>query len=455
MRPGRGPGWRNSSADLSASEAPRREPSLRPFYAGFWFGGWNGMTWMIGLGTPMVLLAERLGASTLQVGLATAFVFLLLPLQVLATAALPHLGYKRQMVSAWLARAAFLLVPLLLAAAAPEPPEPWMASLLVASVFAFCLFRAFGTAAHIPWLAAILPVEARGRFFATEQTVTALVGVGTLLVCAALLGDGDRWPAFRNVYAIAIVGSLAAVVCLLRLPGAAPPRSTPLRHLPRETSRLLASPGLFRFYLALALLGALVPTGMGAFTAYYLKVEAGVASSRILGLTAAHYAGGMLGGWAIRRLIDRVALRRFFRVAQVIQIGVYAYWLAILLVADGLLAALPLAFLLFGAAAVISNAAHLTFLPSLANEDERPVVVAVFTAVFGVLAGLSPVVWGLVLKQGGATPHMDADAFALYFAVGIALALLLIPLYGRLPELRELAGPREPVSSGSRPRSNQ
>ncbi len=427
----------------SAGTSPDRirpEPSLRPFHAGFWFGGFNGMTWMIGLGTPMVLLAERLGASTLQVGLATAFVFLLLPVQVLATTALPRLGYKRQMVSAWLARAAFLLVPLLLAAAAPQPPAPWMASLLVASVFAFCLFRAFGTAAHIPWLAAILPVEARGRFFATEQTVTALVGVGTLLVCAALLGEGGRWEAFRSVYLIAIAGSVAAVFCLTRLPGAPPPRTTPLRHLSRDAGRLLATPGLFRFYLGLALLGAVVPTGMAAFPAYYLKVERAVASGQILALTAAHYAGGMLGGWAIRRLIDRIALRRFFRTAQAIQAGVYLYWLAILLGAEWLLDALPLAFLVFGAGAVISNAAHFTFLPSLASEDDRPVTVAVFTATFGTLAGLSPVIWGLVLKQGGASPRMDVDAFAVYFAAGIALALLLIPLYGRLPELREHSG---------------
>ncbi|MDJ0849299.1 MAG: MFS transporter, partial [Myxococcota bacterium] len=375
------------------------------------------------------------------------FVFLLLPLQVLATAALPRLGYKRQMVSAWLARAVFLLVPLGLAAAAPEPPAAWMASLLVASVFAFCLFRAVGTAAHIPWLAAILPIEARGRFFATDQTVTALVGVGTLLVCASLLGAGDRWEAFRNVYGIAIAGGLAAVVCLTRLPGATPPKSAPLRELPREAGRLLGTPGLFRFYLALALLSAFVPAGMAAFTAYYLKVEAGVASGRILALTAAHYAGAMLGGWAIRRLIDRVALRRLFRTAQAIQIVVFAYWLAILLGAEELGDALPLAFLVFGAGVAISNSAHFTFLPSLASDDERPLMVAVFTAVFGLLAGLSPVVWGLALKDGGSTPRMDVDAFVAYFAVGIVLALLLIPLFGRLPELRDLERARRPVSS--------
>ena len=45
---------------------------LRPYFAGFWFGGFNGLTWMIGLGTPLVLLAQQLGATTFQVGLASS-----------------------------------------------------------------------------------------------------------------------------------------------------------------------------------------------------------------------------------------------------------------------------------------------------------------------------------------------------------------------------------------------
>jgi len=415
------------------------KPSLRPFVAGFWFGGFNGMTWMIGLGAPMVLLAEKLGASTLQVGLATSFVFLLLPLQIVATALLPRLGYQRQMVLAWILRALFLGVPLALAGAAPAAPTAWMPWLLVGSVFAFCLFRAFGTAAHIPWMAAILPIEVRGRFFATDQTLTALVGVATLLACAALLRGDASWQAFRSVYAIAIAGSACAVFSLSRLPSAPAPRSAPLGRLWEESLKLLRGGGLFRFYLGLSLLGAVIPYGMAGFTAYYLKVEAGVSSSRILVLTAAHYAGGMLGGWAIRRFIDAFPLRRFFRVAATIQSLVFLFWLALLRGADGLLPWLPAAFLAFGAAATIANSSHFTYLPSLAEEDERPVMVAVFTAVFGFLSGLSPVLWGLLLKQEGATPGMNADAFAAYFVVGATLALALVWLFGRLPELREHA----------------
>ena len=88
-------------------EATGDSHSLRRFRAGYWFGGFNGLTWMMGLGTPMVLLTEQLGGSAFQVGLASSFVLLLFPVQVLATAALPRFGYQRQMVLAWAARALF------------------------------------------------------------------------------------------------------------------------------------------------------------------------------------------------------------------------------------------------------------------------------------------------------------------------------------------------------------
>jgi len=48
---------------------------------------------MIALGTPLVLLAGQLGASSFEVGLAYAFDLLLLPVTFLATSTLPRLGY--------------------------------------------------------------------------------------------------------------------------------------------------------------------------------------------------------------------------------------------------------------------------------------------------------------------------------------------------------------------------
>jgi MFS family permease len=416
---------------------------LRPYRAGYWFGGFNGLTWMIGLGTPMVLLAERLGASAFQVGLATAFVFVLLPLQVVSTAALPRLGYRRQMVIGWSCRLLFLTIPLALAWAAPAEPAAWMPGLLVASVFGFCVLRAFGVAAHIPWMATILPPELRGRFFATDHAIVSVVGVATLLALSGLFRWLPDWDAFVWTYAVALAGSLLAVASLLRLPDAPPPRAAPLRALPEASARLCLRPGPFRRYLVLALLGACVTSSAQAFAAYYLTVEADLPASHILTLTAVYFAGAIVGTWGIRRSIDRIHVRRFFQAAALLIAVVHLYWLAYVSGAAGLEAALPLAYLLFGMSFGVNNATHFTYLPELGDEDERPVVIAVFTAVLGLLAGIAPVLWGLFLKQGGPDPGLDVERFALYFAVGAAIALSCVPLYGRLEDLRGHAGPKD------------
>jgi MFS family permease len=411
-------------------------PTLRPFLPGFFFGGFNGLTWMIALGTPMVLLAEHLGASTLQVGLASSFVFLLLPVQVLATASLSRLGCKRQMMLGWGLRALFLLVPLGLALAAPPRPAPWMANLLVASVFGFCAFRAFGSAAHLPWFASILPLEIRGRFFATDGSVTSLVGVATLLACAALFAEHPGWPAFAAVYGIALVGSAGALASLSRLPDAPRPRPEPLASLPREARRLCLAPGPFRHYLGISILSASVAAALGPFGVYYLKVEAQLASGSILTYSAAQFAGSIAGSFAIRRAVDRVSLRRFFQLALAFAAAVHGFWLA-LVTGAALLPLLHGIFFVYGVSISISNTVHFTYLASLGRDDERALMVAVFTAAFGFYSGLVPILWGLVLRGAGAEPSMHVGAFAALFALGLALDAVLFPLYARLQDPRK------------------
>jgi hypothetical protein len=412
-----------------------RATSLRPFRAGLAFGAFNGLTWMIALGTPMVLLAEQLGANAFQVGLASSFLFLVMPIQVLATASLARLGYQRQMVLGWGVRALFLLVPLGLALRAPEPPAAWMADLFVASVAGFCFFRAFGVAAHIPWMAAILPVGIRGRFFATDSALTSSVGVGTLLLCATLFSRLPPWRAFGIVYGLALAGSALAIASLVRLPSPPPPAPVPVRQLPRVARQLYTQPGPFRLYLGLSLLAWSATSSIAPFTAYYLKVEAGLSEGRILTFTAAQLAGQIAGGASIRRAIDRIPLRRFFQLAAGVFAAVALFWLAHLTGA-GLLRWIPLAYFGLGVALGVSNAAHFTLLPELSEVERRPLSIAVFTSTLGLLAGLAPIVWGLVLKQGGAEPGLVLPRFAGFFAFAAGVNALLVLLYRRLPETR-------------------
>jgi hypothetical protein len=57
----------------------RTDPELAPFRPGLVFAFFNAIAWQIGIGTPMVLFAEELGATPFQVGLAYSFVFICYP----------------------------------------------------------------------------------------------------------------------------------------------------------------------------------------------------------------------------------------------------------------------------------------------------------------------------------------------------------------------------------------
>lgn len=411
--------------------------SLRPFRAGYWFGGFNGLTWMMTFGTPMVLLLEHLGASAFQIGLVTAAVFVLYPIQIVATASLQRCGFQRQMVAAWTLRAFFLLVPLGIAIQAPESPAPWMPGAVVTAVFCFCFFRAFGVACQVPWYAAILPVRHRGHFFATELAVTSAVGVVALLGCAGLFAVLPPYPAFRVVYSVALFGSVMAVWNLLRLPPGPRPAPSPIREMAPETWRLCLRPGLFRQFLVLTAVGAIVGASSVSFTIYYLKTEAGIASSDILGLTAMQFAGSILATFAMRRFIDRVPIRRFFQIAAAVMAVVYAYWLGVVTLAPGWLHVVLPAFFVVGLVAGLNGAAHVTFLPELAPVDKRPIAIAIFGAVSGVLQGVGPMIWGLLLRHPGGGPGVDAPRFAVFFVLGIALCGVSLVLLRSLPDARE------------------
>ena len=387
-------------------------------------------------GTPMVLLLERLGGSALQVGLTASFVFVLYPLQVLATASLSRLGFQRQMVIAWILRAVFLLVPLGFAIAAPEEPESWMPGAVVLSVFFFCFFRAWGVAAHLPWLSGIVPDQLRGRFFATESAVTSSVGVVALLTCAGLFAFLPAYSAFQVVYSIALFGSAMAVASLLRLPPGPKPEPSPIRKMGSEARRLCFGPGLFRQYLILTAVGSVVFSSFSAFTIYYLKTEAGLASSEILGFTAAQFGGQILGAWGVRRVVDRVVIRRFLQVPQIVLGFVFLYWFGIVTGQPGWLSGVVISYFIVGVALGVANTAHMTFLPELSPAAERPVSIAVFGGASGTLQGLGPVLWGFALRAPGDVPGVDALNFAIFFGIGIVLAGVSYLLLQSLPDTR-------------------
>ncbi len=425
----------------------KSDPELHPFRPGLTFSFFNALAWQIGIGTPMVLFAEQLGATPFQVGLAYSFVFVLTPVQIVATALLPRYGFKAVMLGGWRTRSFFLGVPAVLALLCLRGEQPWMIAALVWSVFFFSLFRAIGAASGVAWFYAILPAGLRGRYFASDQFVSAVAGVGTLLTCAALFAFLPLYWALLVQYAIAMVGSTISYFSLRQLPDAPRPQSISLRTVLRDTPRHLFRPSPFRSYLWLAVVFAVISTPIPPFAAYYLKVGPALSSGQIMLFEVLRYAGVMTAAWTIRRRIDVTGAKPFFLLAFGLYGVVAAYWWIFLRNGFGGIGGVFAVYFLTGLGAATWTIANLNYLPKLVSVDDRTLAVAIHGAVTAFIGGFSPILWGFFLKAGGPARGFDAAVFQWFFVSVAVGAVVLSSLHARLSE--DKSQPVEPILIGN------
>ena len=259
----------------------KRDPELYPYRHGLYFAFFHALNWQVAIGTPTVLFMQQLGANSLEVGLVFSWTFLLTPVQVLATAFLPRLGYKRLTMLGWSARGWCLLVPIALAILAPTEPVPWMIYAMVATMFVYSLIRAVGTSSLTTWFYQLIPESIRGRYWATDQMTSGIAIVGSLCLYALLFTALPLYRAFIVLYAIAVCGAWIAYRQLKILPDVERPKPISLEKIVSETPRLMTQRSVFRTYLwmSVPLFAAITP--ISPFVAYYLKTTTGLTSAQV------------------------------------------------------------------------------------------------------------------------------------------------------------------------------
>lgn len=415
----------------------KTDPELAPFRGGLLFGFFNAMTWQIGIGTPMVLFAEMLGATSFQVGLAYSFVFVLTPLQVISTSLLSRFGYQRVMLAGWSVRSLFLVVPLVLTfLAARLGPQAWMVQALVGSVFFFCFFRSIGAAAVIPWLYSIIPEGVRGRYFGSDQYISGVAGVGTLIVCAVLFYTLPTYLALSVEYGIAVIGSIFSFYALKSLPDGPRPDPISLAAVLRGTPRHMFAPSPFRRFLWLAVWYGVATTSIPPFVAYYLKVGPGLAAGQIMGFEVLRYCGVIVVAGLIRRRIDVTGAKPFFVVTMILYAAVAIFWLIFLQGSGQQLLGVYVAYFVLGGGAACWTIANLNYLAKVTESAERTLMVAVQGAVTACLGGMAPILWGLVLKREtvDGSAALDVGMFQWFFVSVLVSAVILSSLLAKMPE---------------------
>ena len=377
------------------ASASSGDQGLRPYVAGFFFGFFNAFTWLVVLGTPMILLAEELGASPFVVGLCYAFVFLLLPFQILATTITPKVGYKAQAVFCWTIRGIFILPPLGLAIWQPEGGNLWAIGTLAASVFFFCLLRAFGSNVVLAWIYDIVPENLQGRYLSTDFTIIGFCGVFTLILCAACFLFFDTYIAIQLQYGLAIVGAVGAVIALGRLPSAPNPAPSSISNIFKVAPRLIFKEPKYRYYLCLNVAYFALTSAAYPFFAYYLKREIGLGYVPILYFTALQHFGGFIAASILRTRIDNMDIRFPFWAAVGLNVVNGIVWLLIMVGYTDLVYLSPFLFPLVGAAGSCYISANFKYLPQLTDSKDRPLGIALQTTIVGLITGLSSTALGL------------------------------------------------------------
>ncbi len=422
-----------------------RHPELYPFRHGLYFAFYHALNWQVVIGTPTVLFMQHLGADSFQVGLVFAWTFLLTPVQVIATALLPHLGFKKLTLFGWNARAWFLLVPLGLACLAPVQPAGWMISGMVIAMFCYAVYRAIGTAAITPWLYQVVPEDIRGSYWATDQLLAAVAGLGILILCAFIFVVLPPYSAFQVQYLIAVLGALAAYRELRLLPDAPKPKLISLEKILTETPRLLTQRGLYRTYLyqSIPLFIAVTPaaavhgllpqdgarhSGRGHHALRHAHLPRCDRGERHHALEARPFR---------RQTLLPVLLRELFARG--------AGWLAFLHFGDTVGALVPVLFFVQGFAGGCWTSANLNYLVRIVPAEDRALPVSLHSAVITFLGGTAPVIWGLFLKDDSGRTVRE-PVFTGFFVAILLVMLALAALLHRLPE-KEPSG--DPLMQGA------
>jgi MFS family permease len=423
------------------------DPVLYPYRWGLAFGFFNALTWQVAINTPMVLFVQWLGGTPAQVGLAYSFIFVLTPVQIIATALLPRHGFRKVMLSGWAARGVFVAIPVVLTVLAPRCPGAWTVHTLVGCVFFFCLLRAIGQCAFAPWIYALLPGDASGRYFAADQYVSGIGGALTLLACVGLFAWLPVQQALFAAYAIALTGSVASYFSLRKMPDGRKPVETSVMKIVRDTPRHLFRRSLFREYLWLSVVFAVIATPVPPFSAYYLKVGPQLPAGRIMALEVCRYLGVILTAGFMQTRIERHGAKPYLVAAALAHAVIAVYWWFALQGAWTNLVGLGIAYFLVGAGTAAVIAANLNYLAKITPAEDRTLMVSVHGAVIACLGGSSAAILGFLLKRGDGSTSMSVAGFQWFFVSVFAGAMYLAWRIARLPE--EIKGKASELSVGS------
>jgi predicted MFS family arabinose efflux permease len=374
-----------------------------------------------------------LGASELQVGLQSSFVFLFIALQLPTLRAVGHFS-KRTILLASHGFALVAALPLVFWSSIESLPGAAPVGVAMASFALVAVGLCVGETVWFPLLRGFVEPERIGRFFGTLRT-------GWHLALILFYAASQRWleqhpGGFGALFGAGFALGAIRTFLIARLPERS--ERTGERIRAREALALARDPRVRGYLLTVAWTHA-VRVAAVPFAIVMLRRVGGVSDGDVIYTTVAFFTGGLVSLYGWGRVVDRagaVPVLRATLVGQALVIGALAGFTP----GDQALLAMVVWFFAVSVLAAGFGLADTHLLFGLAPPEAPARTLVVGAVVVGTVAGLAPVLAGAAL-EGLLTGEGDLSVYRGFFAVLGATALLAL-----LP-LRRLAAAAEPQTS--------
>lgn len=423
------------------ADEPRPAAGRRPFPPGSLnvngFSFFNAVSFQIILGPPVILYAKSLGATSTVLGLIAALTPLLTTLQLVAARFLHRTGYRRFVLAGWGARSFFTLCVAVLPLLPGLSPGARLV-LLVASLFCFNFLRGFASGAWLPWLAALVPEDVRGRFLSRDQAFMHLGCLAALVASAWIMAGTVEPGEYAAVFGLGLLSALVSLWFIHRIPEVGSPEELRKSGVPVPWGAMLRYPPFARLLWFTTAYMAVIGS-LGVFTVEYLVVREKFSEGMILLLGALAFVGAIAGLLLAGPRLDRTGSKPWLRGALLLVSCVIGGWLLVSLAwLPGWPVLVGVLNFLGGVAGALFGVANTRIIMGSVPVMGRNHFFALFTVVSGLGLGGAPMAWGVVLDTLGtletAAGGWAVGRYSIYFAALFVLSWWNLFQAGRLCE---------------------
>lgn len=402
------------------------------------FACFNGLSFQIVLGSPMILYAKTLHANATVLGIIAGMMPLMVIFQIPAAQYINQIGYKRFVLAGWGTRTLFTFGMALVPLATTLLDGVTQLVLLLALLFGFNLVRGISSCAWLPWITHLVPENYRGKYVSGDAAMANLGSFLTVVISAMCLGPTPKPWQFALIFGFSAVMGVVSLMYLNRVP------DVPISEAVRSSSQpvpwleILRHPP-FQKLLRFVMVWSLAYGGFTTFIVAFLKTETGLSEARVLYVTSVAFLGGLSSLWLLGHRLDHVGSKPILGLSLCAWLVILAGWIAL---AGGALAAhLPLILglqFLMGLFAALVGMANSRLAMAIIPAMGRNHFFVLYSVFASMSLGLAPVLWGLLIdligNRQGTFLGLNWNHYSIFFALVLLVLIWALVLAGKLHE---------------------